>query len=144
MIVQAAFTMAVHSRSLAASRITPAGVFGLLVVCQVAIFAALAAGMCPPLFHLDPGELIYRLFMSFYGLVFPAYVWICMVPREPGRQASSHSAVRATLLAIVVASPMYWLGFVQNRMIWLLPAVAIVLLSRYMLPRGSAPEFTAK
>ena len=28
------------------------------------------------------GEIGYRVFMSFYGLVFPAYVWICIIPRR--------------------------------------------------------------
>jgi hypothetical protein len=134
MFVQSAFTMSAHARSLAASRITPAGIFGLLVAGQLAIFAAIASAMLPPLFNLDFGELVYRLFMSFYGLVFPAYVWICMVPRRPNPSARpAFPAVRATLLAIVVASPMYWLSFIQNRMAWLLPAVLIVVLARYIV-----------
>ena len=28
--------------------------------------------------------MIYRLFMAFYGLVFPAYVWLCMLPTREG------------------------------------------------------------
>lgn len=30
------------------------------------------------------GEIIYRCFMSFYGLVFPAYVWLCRFRRRMG------------------------------------------------------------
>jgi len=134
MIVQAAFTMAVHARSLAASRVSPGGVFGMLVMGQVAIFAALAAGMLPRMFNLDPGELVYRLFMSFYGLVFPAYVWICMLPRRAGG-APGRAGLRVTVLAILIASPFYWLGFIQNRMLWLLPGLGIVLIARFMVRR---------
>jgi hypothetical protein len=131
MIVQAAFTMAVHARGLTTSRIKPAGILGLLVLCQIAVFAALGAAMPRRFFNLDPGELVYRIFLSFYGLVFPAYVWIVMVPRRDRLTISSKSLTRVTALAILIAAPMYWLGFVQNRMMWLLPAVAIVLLPRW-------------
>jgi hypothetical protein len=34
-----------------------------------------------------------------------------------------------------VAAPMYWMGFIENRMIWLLPGLAVVMLSRYTVPR---------
>ena len=132
MIVQAAFTMALHARSLATSRITPVGVFGLIVLCQIAIFAAIYAAVAPRLFNLDFGELTYRLFMSFYGLLFPAYVWIIMVPRPTTRSAQPKIL---TALAILIAAPMFWLGFIQNQMVWLLPAVAVVLLTPSLVTR---------
>ena len=33
---------------------------------------------------IGPGELIYLLFMAVYAIIFPAYVWLCMLP---GRDA---------------------------------------------------------
>jgi len=138
MIVQTTFTLSAHARSFAA-RTTPAGVFGLIGLTQLAILAALAAGMLPARpFGLDFGEIVYRLFMAFYGLVFPAYVWICMVPRARLElSAPTPAAIRIALIAILLASPMFWLGFIQNRMLWLLPGVAIVFLARLALPRPS-------
>ena len=138
MIVQAAFTMALHARSLATSRITPTGVFGLIVLCQIAIFAAIYAAVAPRLFNLDFGEFVYRLFMSFYGLLFPAYVWIVVVPRTR-TSAQPRTLALLTALTILIAAPMFWLGFIQNRMMWLLPAVAIVLLAPRFVPRRSHP-----
>ena len=29
---------------------------------------------------LASDELVYRMFMGFYGLIFPAYVWLCLIP----------------------------------------------------------------
>jgi hypothetical protein len=129
MIIQTGFTLSVHARSLAASRLTPGGLFGLLVLTQVALFAAFATSLLPRYHNLDSGEVIYRLFMAFYGLVFPAYVWIFMVcARGP-----SVAALRAFLLSIVVAAPMYWLGFIEDRMVWLVPGVAVAILGGVMV-----------
>jgi hypothetical protein len=130
MIVQTAFTMAIHARSLVESRIRPGGIFALLVLTQAAILAALAAPLPARWFNLDPGELIYRLFMSFYGLLFPAYVWICMLPRRGGLNLAS---IRALILAVIVAAPFYWLGFVADRMVWLVPGVLAVVLARFFV-----------
>lgn len=140
MIVQAAFTLAAHARSFAA-RATPAGVFGLIVLSQFSILAALGATMIPRLFHLDPGEVVYRLFMAFYGLVFPAYVYLCMIPRTRGIAAAppTRAALRIATLAILAAAPFFWLGFIQNRMLWLLPGVALVLLARLHGDTGFQP-----
>jgi hypothetical protein len=124
MIMQSAFTLSVHARSLASSRLTPSGLFALLLLTQVALFAALGCNFLPRYHNLDPGEVIYRLFMAFYGLIFPAYVWICIVSSGP-----TAASVRALILAIVVASPMYWMGFIEGQMIWLVPGVAAVLVA---------------
>jgi hypothetical protein len=76
------------------------------------------------------GHLMYRLFMSFYGLIFPAYVWICMVPIRGKASGPTRPALIVTAIAIVIAAPMYWLGFVNEWMLWLIPAVAVVLMAR--------------
>jgi hypothetical protein len=65
---------------------------------------------------ISRGEFIYRIFLSFYGLFFPAYVWICIFNKKPWR---------IWLVAILIAAPMYWMGFIERQMIWLLPGVAV-------------------
>ena len=82
----------------------------------------------------EPGELVYRLFMGFYGLVFPAYVWLCMIPtwRSPQRPARRSLVVFAS--SVILASPFFWLGFIDGKMFWLLPGLAIVLLARALVP----------
>jgi hypothetical protein len=84
---------------------------------------------------MEPGEFVYRLFMSFYGLVFPAYVWICMMPigREPTTPARAQWIVLA--VAVAVASPFYWVAFMQGRMVWVVPGVLIVLAARFAVPK---------
>jgi len=42
----------------------------------------------------------------------------------------------------VLAAPMFWVGFVEGRMVWLVPGMGLVMLSRLLLPKGppaSAP-----
>ena len=82
-------------------------------------------------------EVIYRVFMGFYGLVFPAYVWLCMIPGR-GRVVATRHQLMVFVAAVLLAAPMFWMGFGERMMIWLLPGVAIVLLARLFIP-ASAP-----
>jgi hypothetical protein len=86
---------------------------------------------------LDSGELVYRVFMAFYALVFPAYVWICMIPSAAA--APSRRSWEVFGVAVLLAGPMFWLGFIENRMIWLLPGLAVVLLARLLVPAAQVP-----
>ncbi|HUB27984.1 MAG TPA: hypothetical protein VL992_21340, partial [Tepidisphaeraceae bacterium] len=70
--------------------------------------------------HPNSAELVYRCFMSFYGLIFPAYVWICIFRRRDWR-------IWAT--SVLIAAPMNWMGFIEGHTIWLVPGVALVLLA---------------
>ncbi len=81
------------------------------------------------------GELIYRLFMSFYGLIFPSYVWMCIVPIAGRVLGPSKPALIAWALGIAVAAPMFWIGFIDEKMPWLVVGVAAVLLSRAFVPQ---------
>ena len=137
MIVQAAYTLSVHARSFIETKPKPAGILTLLIVCQLALLAAFAAAGMPRILNLDFGEVCYRFFMAFYGLVFPAYVWIFMMP---GRQFTQ-SAVRAFTLAILVAMPMYYCGFILNRMVWLVPGMVCALVGGALLRRQRLASF---
>jgi len=79
--------------------------------------------------------------MGFYGLVFPAYVWLCMIPGR-GRLEPTRWQLLVFALAVLIALPMFWMGFIQRQLIWLLPGVAIVLLARVMIP-AQAPRIPA-
>jgi hypothetical protein len=91
--------------------------------------------------HPIEGETIYRCFMGFYGLVFPAYVWLCMVPGR-GARLPTHRQWSIAGGTVLVALPFYWLGFVQGKMIWLLPGVAIVLLARLLIKPSHLPDIS--
>lgn len=136
MIAQAAFTVSVHTRSVLLTSRRGAPLLWLAILAQVALFLGIAAWVLPGYHGVAAGELIYRLFMAFYGLVFPAYVWVCVVPGREGESGVTPVKVRAMLLGVLVAGPMYWMGFVEGRFAWLVPGVAAVLLSRFMVPKS--------
>jgi hypothetical protein len=69
--------------------------------------------------------------MGFYGLFFPAYVWLVMLPFK-GHQPTRRAVV-VFIAAVLVAMPMFWMGFIAKQMIWLLPGVGVVLLARLLI-----------
>ncbi len=174
-LCQAAFTVIVHLREVVirrqiASWLLPAAT----VLFVLAIIAAL--GLARDIddsrlswirdelnaqMPMRPGEIGYRVFMSFYGLLFPAYVWLCMIPTraprfgpaattEPGKPHSGldgpigRRKLLVLLIAVAIAAPMYWLGFIERQEIWLLPGLIVVLLSRALLPGGLWLPFRTK
>jgi len=84
---------------------------------------------------LTSGEIAYRIFMSFYGLVFPAYVWLCMIPLggEQGTQAPNRIKLSLLAVAVALAGPCFWMGFIERQTWWLGPGLGIVLLARPVL-----------
>ncbi len=143
MSVQCAFTVAVHGRELLLGGrpgALPAKMDGRLVSGMVLGFAAsllphVAATMADKSGY-DPsehGEHVYRLFLAFYGLVFPAYVWVCILPTRDAEAGPTRRKLRLMAAAVLVAAPMYWKGFIDNQMVWLLPGVGVVLLARGLL-----------
>jgi hypothetical protein len=135
MVVQAAFTIAAHTRSFVTVLTRPRPILLLAIMSQIALFLGLAANLLSRYHGMDAGEVIYRSFMAFYGLVFPSYVFVCMLPSRDGVTSLTPAKLRALVLGVLVAAPMYWMGFIENRMIWLLPGLAVVMLSRYTVPR---------
>ncbi len=97
--------------------------------------------------EMATGEVVYRAFLGFYGLVAPAYVWLCMIPgRGGGIWDSPEGRRRARLVWLGVcsaAAPMFWLGFIEGRELFLVPGIAIVLLARLLVYRGGSAEGAA-
>lgn len=88
---------------------------------------------------LSFNECVYRLFMSFYALIFPAYVWLCMIPTwRSGEPTRRHLTI--WLVACALAAPAFWMGFFEHQEIWLLPGLGVVLLARLLIPRSIAVE----
>jgi hypothetical protein len=130
MTLQSALTIALHTRAIsedrdAGDRWTRDGFF-------VAVVLAFAVGVsCQHATSPVAGETVYRIFMAFYGLIFPAYVWLCMIPTR--RPVARSDSLIALAVVVLMAMPMYWLAFIGNRMIWLAPALVIVLSSRMIV-----------
>jgi hypothetical protein len=137
LIAQTVFTLAAHTRSTLSTTTRGGSLLWLFVVAQAAVFVGIAAWVLPAYHGMPAGELIYRLFMSFYGLVFPAYVWTCIVPGRDGESGVTPAKLRAMFLGVLVAAPMYWMGFIEGHFVWLVPGVAAVLLSRFTVPARS-------
>jgi hypothetical protein len=90
---------------------------------------------------LTIGEITYRTFMACYGLIFPAYVWLCMVPAhgEFGTQKPSREKLRVLIIAVTLAAPCYWMGFIERQTWWLGPGLFIVLAARVFVQGGRGP-----
>ncbi len=73
---------------------------------------------------LTGGEILYRTFMSAYGLAFPAYVLYRVIKKKP-------IGLPTMWIAMALASPMFWMGFMERQAIWLIPGMAIVILGAF-------------
>jgi len=136
--MQSVFTVGVHTHAVAATA-APRRSSPLAVPCAVlsGVAAALLSHAAPSgLAGLSAGEVGYRLFMAFYGLVFPAYAWLCMIPTRDGRVGPTRRKALVLAMAIGVAAPMFYMGFIERREVFLAPGLLVVLMSRLALPRG--------
>lgn len=136
LILQSGLTIALHLREMPKIR-KAWHVAVVAVVIALPLLIGSWASRMPHRFNMDAGEMVYRLFMAFYGLVFPAYAWIVMLPRK--RPISMTLGLGLTALAVLAAVPFFWLGFIEEKTVWLLPGVAIVILARLVpLPAGKS------
>lgn len=85
--------------------------------------------------RFSSGETGYRVFMSAYGLLFPAYVFLAV--RRP------QVSLIAWLTLSAFAAPFYWLAFLQGRMVWAVVGVAVLVAGsvvvRAFTPPAPAP-----
>lgn len=133
LLAQSGLTVGLHARELAALPRAPRPlVAGLLLIA-----ATLAGLYAEPhrLFGLAAGEVVYRLFMAFYGLIFPAYVWLCILPSPTRQIAPARTNLLLLAAAVLLACPFFFLGFILNKMLWLLPGLALVLFARLLVPK---------
>ncbi len=92
------------------------------------IIATLAALVIAPLrSDMTNWELFYRGFMSFYGLVFPAYVWIVAWPYQHNGGVPTRQRVAIMAGAIIAATPFYWWGSIDRESHWLYAGVGVVI-----------------
>jgi len=131
MIVQSAFTIAAHIRSLSMEW-SPAARLGLVLGAAAEVGVLV---LCALITRGPSSETIYRTLMGFYGLVFPAYLCICS--DKPSRRGLWVFAI-----AVVAAAPLFWLGFIQGKMLWLIPGVLLILCPRLFIAAvpPQAPE----
>ncbi len=144
---QLGLTIGLHGREVAPQQ---AGAFPIrrlvMVLAILGAFGALgiAAPSLPDRFGLTAGELLYRVFISFYGLVFPAYAWLCMVPTKDGHDGPARNKIRVWSFAVGVAIPLYFVGYIQRVELLLIPGLLIILGARLALPGGPGFPFRRK
>ena len=120
--VQLVFTIGAHVREiglLPASRIGPA----MLVL--MAVLVGAITGL--PWLASEP---TYLGFLGLYAIPFPMYVIAAAVA---GRCRLFPGSGRLIVVASLAASPLAWLGFVDNRTMLLLPAVMITVLTGWTI-----------
>ncbi|MFI4855443.1 MAG: hypothetical protein ACIAQF_10770 [Phycisphaerales bacterium JB065] len=78
----------------------------------------------------------YDLIISSYGLVFPAYMYICVIPHKTLRSVRQRTRVYLWAGAVVAATPFFFLGFIgtDKPQYGLVPiGVAILLAAPYVV-----------
>ncbi len=138
-IFQAAFTIALHLRPLTAADAQTAIKPFTVVISIIALligWIGLDFGGGGLEGIALRGERVYRFFMAFYGLVFPAYVWLCMIPTRDRHAGPSHRKLVVLGITILAVAPLFYMGFIEDRMIWLVPGFVLLVISRAFLPGG--------
>ena len=159
--LQAGFTIAVHARSIdhlgrvwpaSASRIPspavravigarPASPTALLWLLPIGLLGLIVARLPTPAgLAITPAEIGYRVFLSCYGLAFPAYVWICMIGRDRriGSGRPNRRNLTVTVIAVLLGAPCFAMGFVLFEAWWLVLGAAVLLMAR--LGRSSVDD----
>lgn len=124
-LCQWVFTVRVHLQQV---KTIPGNTPDQRVLLGLALLAALIGFLAhnlPMHAGLLGGEIIYRVFLGAYGLLFPTYVLYRIVMARNGHKPISLTAM---WVAIAVAAPMFWMGFMERQSIWLAPGVGVVLL----------------
>lgn len=68
---------------------------------------------------LSIGEVIYRSFLAFYGLVAPCYLLLALACKRP--------KWGVTLIVVLISMPLYWIAFVERQMPYAIVGVAVVV-----------------
>ncbi len=125
--LQAWFTMSAHFRELVVDG--PDGEVRLALPIRLSVLIAVVAGVSylarewPPIAGMSATEALYKSFITFYGVLFPAYVWVAMVPRRPTRAPMRWLIWGATGLAL----PFAWWGYMHELWVLTLGIPAVIL-----------------
>ncbi len=151
LLLQSGYTVWVHVRGLI-DRVPGAGgresawlAMLLSAACVAGVAASTAALNVDRLdyryFGLTAGEVVYRSFMGFYGLAFPAYVWLCVAGLKGARP--SRLRLAATAAAVVLAVPFYAVAFLLRHETWAGVALLAILGAKVLVTVADRPPVAA-
>jgi len=131
LLCQWIFTVRVHLDRMKALK--PHPLLGQHALFIVALIAGLAGFIVPSITGhagLTAGEIVYRGFLTFYGLIFPCYMLYRVI-----RSHSTDVPLQRWMmwLAIGVALPMFWMGFIERQAIWLGPGMVVAFCGAFLL-----------
>jgi hypothetical protein len=132
LFLQATYTIAAHRRVSHPTQLPDTFAWALWLLAAAAAMVTLRLA---PYAGLSAFEVGYRIFMSFYGLAFPAYVWLVMIPTQTQTPEARRHAIRVCAAAVGLAAPMFWMGFIERHETWLGFGLAVVVLARLALKR---------
>lgn len=131
LLCQWIFTVRVHLDRM--KTLQPHPLLGQRALFVIALIAGLAGFIVPNIADhagLTAGEIVYRGFLTFYGLVFPCY----MLYRVIRSHATEVPLQRWMMwLAIGVALPMFWMGFIERQAVWLGPGMIVAFCGAFLL-----------
>ena len=114
---------------------------GLTAACVLGILAATVAVQLERagyrLAGLGAGEVVYRSFMGFYGLVFPAYVWLCAAGMRRDRPPAAR--VGAFAVVVLMGVPLYALAFLWRREAWAGLAMLVIVAGKVLATLAETP-----
>lgn len=139
MAVQTTFTIAAHAREV---RLAPVPTKRLAR--QAALVAPIVIGALAADVPVHP-ETSYLLYLGFYGLVFPGYVflfmrpsWLPALPLVPRAWPLTPPRLMAFGILVLLLAPFAALGFLEPKT-WLLPIpVVILMVAAIAFPRRAA------
>ncbi|MEM7627576.1 MAG: hypothetical protein AAF333_18425 [Planctomycetota bacterium] len=153
--IQVAFTLLVHARERFAvvekKDRWPLVWFGLVMLGALGwAVVSRTTGIVVPTHSghdLTLGEAGYRAFLLIYGVFFPAYVLICMIPTlRSGHQPSLAARRKVFWVASIVSYPLAMMGLIVGPMIWLLGLYGTLAAGRVVVelwPASGGPSTTA-
>lgn len=140
MLIQSGFTCGLHIREITSSMGTTHRVRLRGAFVSAGVIALLAGAVSllrlRNVDNISPAfELGYRVFLSSYGLLFPAYVWLVMIPLRGSQRTPGPRHLTVWILACALAAPAFWMGFVEKQEWWLAPGLIVLLGARWLIPR---------
>lgn len=103
---------------------------GMMLVIIAGGLLGIISQRLPAHADLRGGEIIYRSFLGAYGLVFPTYMLYLAIL---SRKANARFALRLMWIAILGATPMFWMGFMERETIWLTGGISVIILGALAL-----------